>query len=168
MMSRNSVVVVAASVALGVWGGCGGGGEPTGDAGTDGRPSVCDVGEPIPPHDGPECAQTTHDCLRLCSDPELAEECTEACLADDPDCLRCVSSTLAACFNEVCQPEWDAFACCTEGQCDVARTGADRAWCWREEGRCAPEYDAYVECTASLDRDMMQACGRRAEQRCDI
>lgn len=133
----------------------------------DGGVSACDVGERVGPYEGAACADETHACLRRCDDPVRAEECTEACLAADPSCATCVATTLAACINEACQAEWDAFACCTEGACD-ARTLEQRASCVRDEARCAVEHEAYGRCASTLTPERQQACGREVETRCNF
>ena len=171
VMMHRARRVVAAFAALGLMGGRTEDVEPAGDAGADGRApsaSVCDVGEPIPPWDGPPCLQDTHDCLRTCEDPDLAEECTEACLAADPDCRECLDVTLVSCVNESCQAEWDAFACCTERECADPGVGVDRQRCVLEEGRCTTEVEAHQNCSGALPYEVVQACGSDVERICNF
>lgn len=123
----------------------------------------CERGEIVPPYEGPGCATATLACLETCAaDPSAPPDCSDACLASDPECVVCFNQTIIACSNRLaCQGEWNAFACCTETSCPGVGDGVDRLFC-AAEGACLEQLDEYATCA---DGGGFAACNTEV-QRC--
>ncbi len=127
------------------------------------RRGVCDLGELVPPYDGPGCAPDTLACLEGCmSEPTAPPDCSDGCVAADPECILCFNQSIVSCSNRIaCQGEWNAFACCAELQCPAIDGGIDRLAC-AGTGACTAELDAYTTCA---DGGGFEACSAEI-QRC--
>lgn len=136
---------------------------PEPDTGVPVPAGPCDGGEIVPAYSGPGCAAETLACLEGCStDPTSPPECSESCLAGDPECIACFNQTIISCTNRMsCQAEWNAFACCAEMRCPEVGDGADRLAC-AMTGECLMELDVYTTCA---DGGGFAACNMEI-QRC--
>ncbi|MGE0790237.1 MAG: hypothetical protein AB7S26_31470 [Sandaracinaceae bacterium] len=128
-----------------------------------GRPPPSDAGtcaSPVPDYAGPGCSAATSQCLATCDD-ELS---CNGCLERDPECGRCVNTTIVSCANDMgCADLWTRFACCAVRNpgCRDLR-GADLTAC--ADG-CEDALTVYSDCVNS---GPIMPCTVGLEMRCGL
>ncbi|AKF09982.1 hypothetical protein [Sandaracinus amylolyticus] len=116
---------------------------------------------PLPPFEGPGCRSETFECLGECT----SADCSDACLAADPGCGRCLNDALVRCANPLgCQADWSVFACCAveSGACP-GRSGIDLILCGASE--CPAELETLGTCVTEV-LDMSPECEANATEAC--